>query len=76
MTITPQRGNDILSTPFCKGYIYISKSLLSFAFLDLLSSFAHIPFALKYVKYTTHQFNQTLPSNLTMVDVRAPNRGR
>ena len=24
MIVTPQRGNDILSTPFCKGYISIS----------------------------------------------------
>ncbi len=24
MTVTPQRGNDVLSTPFCKGYISFS----------------------------------------------------
>ncbi len=22
-TVTPQQGNDVLSPPFCKGYIYI-----------------------------------------------------
>jgi len=51
------------------------KSLLPIAILALLSSYAHTLFALQYDIYITH-ITQTLPSNLTMADVRAPNRGR
>ena len=29
-TVTPRRGNDVLSAPFCKGYIYIYISLSDF----------------------------------------------
>ncbi len=28
ITVTPQRGNYVLSPPFCKGYIYISISIM------------------------------------------------
>ena len=27
-TVTPQRGNDVLSAPLCKGYIFISISIV------------------------------------------------
>jgi len=33
-------------------------------------------FAQQSDNYITHHLNQTLPSNLTMADARAPNRGR
>ena len=43
------------------------KSLLSFAFLALFSSFAHIPIAQQPEKNITHHFKQASPSKLTMI---------
>jgi hypothetical protein len=47
MTVTLQRGNDVLSTPFCKGYISISIFLDFGELLDqqlkhIISEFADI----------------------------------
>jgi len=41
MTITLQRGNDVLSTPFCKGYILFYSILKSQKDL-LLSLYSHL----------------------------------